>query len=95
MGLQLQSWCKAPPLTEDRLVYALNHKFPPIRSLANIVVDARNTKKIPEKKDMPSMQFMDDIQKQSENFKGNDKESAFHIIWYIKELLLGRHPEAS
>jgi hypothetical protein len=84
---------KAPPLSEERLSHALGHPNAAIRSLAQIVDEAKKTKTIPNKQDIPSMTMVLDIERALGGLSGEDHESAFHTVWYIKELLLGRHPE--
>lgn len=86
--------CIAPPLTEDRLNCALEHSNTSIRSLAKFVEDFKKTQLI-EKADLPSMDLILTTESQINqlDLQGEEKASAFHVIWYLKELSLGRNPE--
>lgn len=86
--------CKAPKLTDDRLNTALNHSYPSIRSLAQIVKEAKQNRKIPNAQDIPNKDFVNQIAAQADTLNGEERDAAFHMIWYVKELLLGRHPDA-
>ena len=88
----LLAHCQAPPLTSERLGHALAHPSSDIRLLALIVQDAKQIKKLPDVKDLPPMELVSTIERNSTTLTGEDKESAFHIIWYVKELILGRYP---
>jgi len=85
---------KAPPLTNERLSIALEHQCMPIRSLAKIVEEAKVTKKIPNKQDIPDKELINQILSQVAGLEGESRHAAYHMVWYIKELALGRHPDA-
>jgi hypothetical protein len=89
----MQGISKAPPLTNERLAHALEHPNNAIRSFAQIVQEAKKTRTIPNKQDIPSMDIVLGVEQQLVNLTGDDKASGFHVVWYIKELLLGRHPD--
>ena len=89
----MQGQCTAPPLTRERLAHGLNHSNHAIRSFAKIVTEARKTKTIPNKQDIPTMELILMTERELGPLTGEDHESAFHIIWYLKELSLGRHPQ--
>jgi hypothetical protein len=91
---QLQGVCQAPPLKKEVLDAALNHKLTEVQSLAQIVAEARETKVVPDKKDVPSDQLLTEISNICDSLEGEERLAAYHMIWYVKELSLGRHPEA-
>lgn len=78
----------APPFTQEKLNLAKNHSFEHIRKLSKYIEEAKNTKKIPNI--LPSTQYLNGVQAQCMGLSKEDRAIAFHVIWYIKELTLGR-----
>jgi len=86
MKLQINN--SAPPFTEEKLNLAKNHSSEHIRKLAKYVEEAKTTKKIPNI--LPHNQYINGVQAQCASLSKEDRAVAFHVIWYIKELTLGR-----
>jgi len=83
--------CNAPELSEESLIEAQLHEINEIAELATIAYEAKTTKTIPE--ELPSREYLNTVSALCEVLEGKSKHVAFHILWYVTELCIGRHPD--
>ncbi len=80
--------CKAPPLPDALL--QKKSTDPTIVALQDLVKKARAEKKVPLL--LIPMSTLDAWQAEFDNLTGTARNEAFHLVWYAKELALGRYP---
>lgn len=95
---QLTGRCLAPPITTSMLGEweSLPTQLAPLEqnafvSLRDLVLRAQQEARIPE--GLPPMAVLNWWQELFEGLSGPARQAAFHLLWYVKELALGRHPD--
>ena len=85
---------KAPSIEKSRLDGVKKHSNPTIRNYAQIVDQVNNHNLEVSASTMPTMKEILAVEAEIESagLAGEERDSAYHIIWYMKEFSLGRHP---
>jgi len=78
-------------MTPAKLDFAKNHSIPYIVELSQYVEQAINDQSIPNA--LPTQEYLQELlDNEFGNLVGEDQNIAYHLLWYIKELHLGRLP---